>query len=313
MSAAWKNSRLSESESTSSRIDIVDQTEKMPIRSVLDSPIQESRSILEPMLNIPSVTDLQAVNEVDGELVLYADKTSDAPSRVSDADSKLNDDVKLRAKQTQSIERKCAAPPESAQHRFDELKINFLTRYARDGVKSVLFVGTTRGDGTSTAAFNFAKSLAQDLDAKVLFINADLRAPAEKAESISSGLTSLANPEVNLPLPARNGNIHVLPSGRNYADPAVLFQSKRFRAFMTQTAPQFDFIVLDGAPLDEAPESLSLSTAVDGVVLVVDAQRTRRKIALRAKKRIEEVGGRLLGIVLNRRRTYVPDWLYKLI
>jgi Mrp family chromosome partitioning ATPase len=75
---------------------------------------------------------------------------------------------------------------------------------------------------------------------------------------------------------------------------------------------QYDYVVLDGPPIDEAPESIALSSKVDGVILVIDASRTRGKIALRAKKRIEESGGRLLGAVLNRRRYYVPDWLYRM-
>jgi Mrp family chromosome partitioning ATPase len=93
----------------------------------------------------------------------------------------------------------------------------------------------------------------------------------------------------------------------------VLFQSKRFRAFMAQCRRQYDYIVVDGPPLDEAPESIALAANVDGVVLVLDARNTRRRIALRAKERIEQVGGKVLGVALNRRRFYIPGWLYRLL
>jgi Mrp family chromosome partitioning ATPase len=205
----------------------------------------------------------------------------------------------------------------SAKHRFDEMKINFIARYAREGVKSVLVVGTARGDGASTAAFNFAASLARDTDTQVVLINADLRATSSSMPPPNPpgtpGLVSLAHCEMHPPVPAGRGNLHILPSGRGYADPALLFQSRRFDSFMVHLAQQFDYIVIDGPPLDEAPESIALSAKVDGVILVIDAQHTRRKIALRAKKRIEEVGGRLIGLVLNRRKYYVPRWLYKVI
>jgi capsular exopolysaccharide synthesis family protein len=204
---------------------------------------------------------------------------------------------------------------DSAKYRFDELKINFLARYGGDAVKSILYVGISRGDGASTVAFKFAKSLAEDADARVLLINADLRAPwsafnmTDPAQT--SGRRGVVHWRPGAPLPTVQGNLDVLPGGRGYVDPAVLFPSKRFSTFMAQMAQKFDYVVVDGPPLDEAPESIALSTQVDGVILVINAQRTRRKIALRAKQQIGEVGGKLLGVVLNRRKYYVPSWLYK--
>jgi Mrp family chromosome partitioning ATPase len=192
----------------------------------------------------------------------------------------------------------------AAKERFDELKINFLARH-KDTVKSVLFLGMSRGAGASTAASNFARSLARDREMRVLLINADLR-----ASELAGADTSITQ---NSSAPSEVGKVHVLPGMRVLADPAVLFQSKRFTAFMAQCAQQYDYVVIDGPPLDEAPESIALCTSVDGVVLVLDAQRTRRKGALRAKQRIEEVGGRILGVALNRRKFFIPQWLYRLI
>jgi capsular exopolysaccharide synthesis family protein len=207
--------------------------------------------------------------------------------------------------------------PSALKHRFDELKIHFLARYAGDSVKSVLIIGSARGDGASTVAYNFAASLAQDADVRVLLINADMRTPTRSASRIDAsptpGLAVLARAETDAPVPARRGNLHVLPSGRGHVDPAVLFQSKRFDAFMAQVCQQFDFVVVDGPPLEGGPEAIALSAKLDGVILVIDAQHTRRKTALRTKQRIEEVGGRVLGVVLNRRRYFVPRWLYEKI
>ena len=192
----------------------------------------------------------------------------------------------------------------AAKERFDELKINFLARH-KDTVKSVLFLGMSRGAGASTAASNFARSLARDREMRVLLINADLR-----ASELAGADTSITQ---NSSAPSEVAKVHVLPGMPVLADPAVLFQSKRFTAFMAQCAQQYDYVVIDGPPLDEAPESIALCTSVDGVVLVLDAQRTRRKGALRAKQRIEEVGGRILGVALNRRKFFIPQWLYRLI
>jgi Mrp family chromosome partitioning ATPase len=209
-----------------------------------------------------------------------------------------------------NVETRLPASPQSPKHYFDQLKTNFLARYS-SSVKSVLFVAPSRGDGTSMVAFNFAASLADDADVRVLFINADLRVPINKHDlpALDARLTGQEQAESGARARPRQDNFHIMHGG-GYPDPVVLFQSKRFDSFMEDIVKRYTYIIIDGAPLDQAPESIALSTKVDGVLLVVDASHTRRKIALHAKQRIEEVGGKLLGTVLNRRRLYVPSWLY---
>lgn len=213
---------------------------------------------------------------------------------------------------------RAAAQAAIAKRHIDELKVNFLARYAGQAVKTILVVGTARGDGASTVAQNFAASLAQDTDRQVLFVNADTH-PAGKIskrktpDPMAGGLAVLAQPGSSQPMPVQLGSLHVMPSGLGLSDPATFFQSKRFNAFIAEMTPRFDYIVIDGPPLDDAPESLALSASVDGVILVLDAQRTRRKTALRAKKRIEDLGGKVVGVVLNRREYFVPKWLYRRI
>ncbi len=286
--------------------EVIIELDKMEGHSVVGLSSRESRTDADAKASITNL-EIPSVDDLEREMLAASD-----PS-VGEAQQ-----PQARARQPHpgsdiTIETKKPAPRDSAKHRFDELKINFLARYGAAAVKSILFVGTSRGDGASTAAYSFAQSLAQDLDVRVLFIAADLRVAPPAENKTHSGLSNLAKSADQLPLPALHGNVHVLPSGHNYADPAVLFQSKRFQSFMAHVSKQYDYIVIDGPPLDEAPESVALCTRVDGVILVVDAQRTRRKIALRAKTRVQEVGGKLIGMVLNRRKYYVPGWLYKLI
>lgn len=220
--------------------------------------------------------------------------------------------------QRRPLSGRAAAQAALAKRHIDELKVNFLARYAEQEVRTILVVGTARGDGASTVAQNFAASLAQDTDRQVLFVNADTH-PAGKIarrktpDPVAGGLAVLAQPGSNQPMPVQLGSLHVMPSGLGLSDPATFFQSKRFNAFITEMTPRFDYIVIDGPPLDDAPESLALSASVDGVILVLDAQRTRRKTALRAKKRIEDLGGKVVGVVLNRREYFVPKWLYRRI
>ncbi len=73
----------------------------------------------------------------------------------------------------------------------------------------------------------------------------------------------------------------------------------------------YDYVVLDAPPVHGFSECLALCTKVDGVVLVIASGKTREHVALSAKKQVEEAGGKLLGVVVNKRRYYIPDCIYR--
>jgi hypothetical protein len=73
----------------------------------------------------------------------------------------------------------------------------------------------------------------------------------------------------------------------------------------------FDYVFVDCPALRGGHDVLSVAPFADGVILVVEADRTRREQVLNAEKSIEFARGRLLGHVLNKRRYVVPEWIYR--
>jgi protein-tyrosine kinase len=210
---------------------------------------------------------------------------------------------------------------EAAEH-FEALKANLWARYSETAMKVVLFVGATSGSGASTAAANFAAMLAQDAATRVLLIDANLRTQ-ERSEPLSDDISQraagvslarlLAGPRAPVyPVPGPS-NLYVLPSGTKCSMPLSLFQSSAFDDFLKSVRQRFQYVVIDAPPLQGFPESLVLSRKADGVILVVESEKTRKRTALWAKQQIEAVGGKLLGVVLNKRKYYIPDWLYRRI
>jgi protein-tyrosine kinase len=45
--------------------------------------------------------------------------------------------------------------------------------------------------------------------------------------------------------------------------------------------------------------------------MVVESGKIRKQVALRAKKELEDAGAKILGVVFNRRKYHIPDWIYK--
>jgi Mrp family chromosome partitioning ATPase len=74
---------------------------------------------------------------------------------------------------------------------------------------------------------------------------------------------------------------------------------------------EFDYVFLDGPPLNGCSGSKAICGKVDGVVLVIESGRTRKQVAMRAKRDVVEAGGRILGVVLNKRRYHIPEWVYR--
>ena len=200
---------------------------------------------------------------------------------------------------------------------YQSLKTNLLGRYPDGTIKTILFAGTSHGDGTSTTAINFATTMARDCQLKVLLLDFNFRTPSLHevfkidyslglTDVLTNGREVLSNIERVGP-----GNLHVLPCGDNRSTPAPLFESSRFDAFLKNAREQFEYVIMDAPPVPSFSESRIICAKVDGVVLVVGSGKTRRQVALRAKKEIEDAGGKVLGLVLNRRKHYIPEWIYK--
>jgi capsular exopolysaccharide synthesis family protein len=199
---------------------------------------------------------------------------------------------------------------------YEELKANFLARHADMPTRTILLSGTVIGDGASSTATNFATTLARDPELRVLLIDANLRKPSlHNTFSIThtASLAKLLGEAVpgRTPFRFEQGQVNVLPAGGVYSDPTSIFASREFSEFLQAMQQTFDFIVLDGPPVFRYSETRLLASKVDATILVVRSGKTRKQIAYRAIQELETAGGKVLGTVVNRRKYYIPDWLYK--
>ncbi|MES2352832.1 MAG: CpsD/CapB family tyrosine-protein kinase [Pseudomonadota bacterium] len=209
----------------------------------------------------------------------------------------------------------CDAPED-----YEKLRAHFYTRYPGDAMKVILFIGVSSGSGISTAAANFAATVAQDADSKVLLIDANFRSGKHQSDDDAWNETGeptslsklLAEPSPVWPAPGPS-NLYVLPRGVSSTMPLSLFQSENYDRLLDRVRQHFRYVIVDGPALQGHPEALVLSRKADGVILVIESEATRKRTALWAKEQIEAAGGAVLGAVLNKRKYYIPDWLYKYI
>jgi len=107
-------------------------------------------------------------------------------------------------------------------------------------------------------------------------------------------------------------NLDVLCAGRidGYA-PVVLEFQQSLNRLLTECKNDYKFIILDSPPVNGKSTAIRLASLVDDVILVIEAERTRRETVRRAKEQLLQVRANILGIVLNKRRFPIPNYLYR--
>ena len=188
----------------------------------------------------------------------------------------------------------------------------------RAGV-TLVFTSPSPGEGVTHVAQLFAAELARHTGRRTLIIAAERLAALRIEDYLAMpGNCHPTNIENIWILPAKkrvsengyhgsreNGNgTSVLAPVHVDADLGDLNPVDSLRV-------SFDNILIDCPPLKSSSDAAVLASSADGVVVVVEAGRTRRAEILNAQRTISVSGGKLLGFVLNKRRYPVPEWLYK--
>jgi Mrp family chromosome partitioning ATPase len=94
--------------------------------------------------------------------------------------------------------------------------------------------------------------------------------------------------------------------------PAIWHGSRQHRRDrINELRMQFDYVLIDCPSLRTNGDVLGIAPLVDGVLLVVEANRTRADQVLYAERQIQTAGGVFRGHILNKRKYFVPQWLYQ--
>jgi len=169
---------------------------------------------------------------------------------------------------------------------------------------SFLVTSPMPGEGKTTTAVNLALAMA-DAGTKVLLVDADLRNPSV-AKTLglegSVGLTTVLLGRASLnDMMVRWGQseMYVLPAGEIPPNPSELLGSDAMRDLFAQLTERFDFVLVDTPPVLPVTDAMVVDKLTGGSLLVVAANRTRKRHVAEALRAFETAGAKLAGSALN--------------
>lgn len=200
------------------------------------------------------------------------------------------------------LHRSSGFTPDAEAYRILRTNIEFNRRNAHANCITVVSGGA--GEGKSTTLTNLAFVCAQG-GYNVLLIDADLRRPRLHTlfdTSNAVGLTNYLTTDVQLEdvvLKTPVDNLYFLPSGVLPADSAGILNSQRMSDLIADVKSRFDLVLIDSPPILGVSDASVLANEADMTIIVVQHRKLPRQMLMRVKQAVDNVGGNVLGVVLN--------------
>ncbi len=203
--------------------------------------------------------------------------------------------------------------PISEAVRLLRTNISFMCK--NRGNQVLLVTSAAPGDGKSWVAANLAIAYAQT-NKKVLLIDSDLRkgrqhkifgkfnsngfsdylVSVDQVDDLELQTSVLMKTITTTDVPG----LFLITSGTIPPNPSELLGTERIDNLIEIVKQKFDIVIFDMPPVSIVADSLVICKKVDYTILVIAAEKTNKDMALNAKKSIQQVGGKIAGIVLNR-------------
>jgi polysaccharide biosynthesis transport protein len=159
-------------------------------------------------------------------------------------------------------------------------------------------------EGKSTTACNLATSWAMS-GQRILLVDADMRRPSQHllfGVDNRVGLGNFLKGEATLEEvihPTSVNNLSLTPAGSAATNVVRLLHSETMQQLVEVTRKRFDVVIFDSPPILGVSDASIIASLVDCSIVVVQHRRFPRSMLLRVKKAVHNVGGNILGVVLN--------------
>jgi capsular exopolysaccharide synthesis family protein len=217
------------------------------------------------------------------------------------------------------------SPKASASEIFRTLRTNVQFMTASDEHNSILFTSTQAGDGKSWIAANLAITFAQ-AGKKVILVDTDMRRGRQHTIFELSNNKGLSNYLIlsvkdsqealaEYIQPTMLENLYVITAGVVPPNPSELLTSTKMVNLIKTLESMADIVIFDSTPSTMVTDALAISRYVGSTLIVATQKKTKMEVLKQVKKNIENVGGKVGGVILNRvplsKREYGKSYYYE--
>jgi capsular exopolysaccharide synthesis family protein len=205
--------------------------------------------------------------------------------------------------------------PNELAEEFRQLKHNVAGIESDKKIKTLLLCCSTEGEGNTTVLINFARVIAAEGE-QVLVVDANLRNPAihrflnlEQKNGFTDVLLGRAAVSEVIKKTTIS-NLFAITCGTRSTTPSSLLESDQLLLIIEQLKPLADWVLFDAPPVIACNDARTLAARMDGVIMVIEAEKTRCEVVNSARQRMESSAANILGAVLNKRQMHIPGWAY---
>ncbi len=196
------------------------------------------------------------------------------------------------------------------------LESNILSAAKGNPVKTLFVTSSRQGEGKTTAALAMAYALATRAAGRVALVDGNLGNPTlHECFQVgdSPGLLDylVSRAEITeIVVDTEYSRLAIIPLGGAVTNVAGAFAPQVFKGKLDALASQYDYVVIDGDSVLSSSNAAIMAQHFDGVLLVIECEKTKWQVLQLAREKVEGVGGNVLGVVLNKRHHYIPRGLY---
>ena len=171
--------------------------------------------------------------------------------------------------------------------------------------KSYMVTSSNPSEGKTTFAFNLALSLEKSN--KVLFIEADIRRPSVlngfyqfDREILGLGEIITGTAQLNdVIFKVPGTELDIITSGEKRFDMSDIVNKEQIKKFLDVLKIEYDYVIVDSPPVQPVSDTLILTQASDYNLFVIRSDETRTASFMSSIKKIQNVGAKINGIVIN--------------
>ena len=217
------------------------------------------------------------------------------------------------------------SPKSSVSEVFRTLRTNVQFMNASTDQKSILFTSTQAGDGKSWIAANLAITFAQ-AGKKVILVDTDMRRGRQHTIFELSNNRGLSNYLIlsvkdsqdalaEYIQPTMIDNLYVITAGIVPPNPSELLTSTKMVNLIKMLESMADIVIFDSTPSTMVTDAMAISRYVGSTIIVASHKKTKMEVLKQIKKNIENVGGKVSGIILNKiplnKKEYGKSYYYE--